>query len=136
MKQTFTIGTLSLFCFLITIFGFKLKSDFGQGSPAIVKNTNKDIHFKSTENMTNVYPNPVSGILNLHCDAALKSPITIKAINAKDMVVKLITSLSSEGMDNFRYVQLNTAGLMKGEYKILMMDVAGRSFSRYIYINK
>ena len=110
MKQKFTIGTLTLFCFLITIFSFKLKADFGQGSPAVAKNTNKDNHFKSTENMTNVYPNPESGIL--------------------------ITSLTSEGMDNFRFVQLNTAGLVKGEYKILMMDVAGRSYSRYIYINK
>ena len=130
MMQKFTLVAVTLFCFVLTIFGFRLKSDNGQSHPAHIINN------IPVDNVTVVYPNPESGIVNLHCNSDLKSPISVKALDVKEMVVKSINSLDTEGTDKFKYVRVSTSDLGKGKYTIVMTDITGKKINRKIFIEK
>jgi len=137
MNQKFAFELCILFCFVSVFCVLRPNSTiYGQANPSNTNGTIKATCNKSAENITNVYSNPESGVLNLHCCSDFRSPITIKALNAKDIVVKLINSLTAEGSANFKFVQLNTAGLDKGEYKIIMLDAIGKTITRKIFLNK
>ena len=133
--QKFTYGAITLFCFVFTFFGFTLKLNHSQSNPAINTTINKNNN-NNVENITVVYPNPESNILNLHCNDNFKYPINIKALNDKEIVVKSINSLIAEGSDKFKFVQINTSGMEKGKYTIVMTDNIGKTITRKIYIKK
>ena len=135
MMQKFTLVAVTLFCFVLTIFGFRLKSENGQSHPAPISNNSKTNNIP-VDNVTVVYPNPESGIVNLHCNSDLKSPISVKALNIKEMVVKSINSLDTEGTDKFKYVRVSTSDLGKGKYTIVMTDITGKKIVRKIFIEK
>ena len=113
--QKFTFGAITLFCFVLAIFGFNLKLNHSQTNPTTNTTSNSNSNY-TIENITIVYPNPESGILNLHCFDDLKSPITVKAVNVKDMVVKSLNSLVTEGSEKFKYIRMSTSDLEKGKY--------------------
>ena len=136
MNRKLALEFCILFSLVSIISAFRpISTGDGQANP-YNNSTIKASSNKSTDKITAVYCNPESGILNLHCCSDFKSPITLKALNAKDIVVKLINSLTAEGAADFRFVHLNTVGLNKGEYKIIMLDAIGKSVIRKIYLNK
>ena len=135
MKQNVTFLALVLLCFGITIFGFS--------SGLTLNKSTSSNHFiadkmegNSKESIAVVFPNPESGILNLHCPATLIAPISVKAFNQKDNLVKLVNALIPEGTTKNRFIQFNTSGLVKGAYKILLSDFNGKTAVRNIIIEK
>ena len=133
--QKITIGAITLFCLGLTLSGFILKSNFGQSNPVSILSI-PTANTIINDNITIVYPNPESGIINLHCDKDLKSPITIKAINLNNNSIKSFNSLDTEGADRYKYVRVATADLGKGKYNIEMTDINGKKNIRKIFIEK
>ena len=83
-----------------------------------------------------VYPNPESGTLNLLCCPGLISPLSLKVIDRNGSTRRTIQSLTVAGKSNHSYVQFTTSGIDKGEYKIVVSDVTGKTFSRKIFLEK
>ncbi len=135
MMQKFIFGAMTLFCLVLAIFGFTNKNGYIHSNVSTIKSTNT-LSIKTTENVTMVFPNPETGILNLHCNSDLISPISVKAFNANGDVVKSINSLIVEGTSSFKYLQMSISGLEKGKYSIAITDLKGKTSTRNIYINK
>ena len=134
MMQKITIGTIAMLCLVLAIFGFTNKHDFSYLNTATIKSTNF-ISSNSSDNITMVFPNPESCILNLNCSSKLKSPITVLALNTKGDIVKTINSLIAEGNSKFKYIQMSISGLEKGKYTFIITDFTGKTSTRKIYIN-
>ncbi|MEI6184290.1 MAG: hypothetical protein WCP65_02100 [Bacteroidota bacterium] len=135
MKQNISFLAFVLLCFGITVYGFTSNQTLHKSTSS--KNLIADkMDNNSKENVAIVFPNPESGILNLHCPTNLIPPISVKAFNQKDNLVKHIHALIPEGSNKNRFIQFNTTGLEKGAYKIILYDVNGKTAERKILIEK
>ncbi len=136
MKQNVTFFALVLLCFGITIYGFTnnlaLNNSYSNSKHFIFDKNDGN----SNENIAIVFPNPETGILNLHCPTYLNPPISIKAFNLKENLVKFIPALIPEGTNKNRFIQFNATGLEKGAYKIIISDINGKTAVRKIILEK
>ncbi len=135
MKQNVTFLAFFLLCFGITVYGFTNNQTLRKSTNS--KNLIADkMENNGKDNVAVVFPNPESGILNLHCPTNLIPPISVKAFNQKDNLVKHIHALIPEGSNKNRFIQFNTTGLEKGAYKIILSDINGKNTERKIVIEK
>jgi len=136
MKQNITFFVLVLLCFGFTLVGFSKKGSTNLVYNYETFNTLSKLNGNSYDKVLVVFPNPESGILNLHCPSNFIPPIAIKAYNNKENLVKSINALIPEGSNKNKFIQFNTAGLEKGNYKIVFYDANGKTKVRMIYIEK
>ncbi len=136
MKQSVTFLVLVLLCFGITIFGFSNNASSNYLYNTRNYSTIDKLNGNSFDKVSIVFPNPESGILNLHCPSSLIPPIDIKTFNEKENLVKSINSLMPEGSSKHKFIQFNVSGLEKGSYKIVFSDLNGKTAVRKIFIEK
>ena len=135
MKQSYYLIVITFCLCAISIFGTSNHSLVNKIHTQTGSNTSSDNVNVNTEVQV-IYPNPQTGVLNLLCSPTLHSPITVKAINTKDIVVKTIGSLVAEGIRNHQFIQFNIADLENGEYKMILTDVNGKSIIRKVMLQK
>jgi len=133
MKQSLILYGALLFLFFTSILGFNHRINL-HNLPSLTSEVSSGK--KLTNSYTLVVPNPSTGILNLWCKKDLKNPVFVKALNENGNQMNSFKTLVIEGIENHRFIQLNTLSMQKGEYTIELSDINGESFVRKIFLSK
>ena len=105
MKQSLILYGALLFLFFTSILGFNHRINL-HNLPSLTSEVSSGK--KLTNSYTLVVPNPSTGILNLWCKKDLKNPVFVKALNENGNQMNSFKTLVIEGIENHRFIQLNT----------------------------
>ena len=129
MKLTslyFPITVIAVACVSMCIFSPK---------DAAAKLGNKEFN-ESTVTVSDVFPNPETGIMNLFCIESLQSPVQVKIIDSKGKLVSAQSNLTIEGVSKHKFIQMNANSFSNGTYKLLIEGANGAVYQRVINIQK